>query len=163
MTNANKDTRAEDQAKAQLESIKDMMARLEHVRDCNGDNCTLTDKQLYDGINLYYTKKLTRKQRDEAIADYHDEDAAQSAISEDPLDVQVRSDWHTPGEQGENAEYYILLCTGGPAVRIVGDLDQYGRPDSARIEYQDWFTPWVEYRGEDHEAVLAYAQYLVSI
>lgn len=157
--------RAESQAKAQLESVKDMMKRLEHVRECNGDNCTLTDKELYAGINLFYTKKLTRKQRDEAIEQYHDEDAAISAINEDPLSVQVRSDWHTPGEQGEDSEYEILLCTGGPAVRIVGDLDGHGQPDSARLQYQDWFTPWVEYitNGDDHDAILAYAQYLVGL
>jgi len=31
----------------------------------------------------------------------------------------------------------ILLCTGGPVVRIVGDLSQHHEPDSARLEYQD--------------------------
>ena len=41
-------------------------------------------------------------------------------------------------------EFEILLCTGGPACRIVGDLDESCQPSSARIEHQDWGTPWTE-------------------
>ncbi|MDR6858912.1 hypothetical protein J2W96_005244 [Variovorax guangxiensis] len=44
----------------------------------------------------------------------------------------------------DDEEFEILLCTGGPTVRIVGDLDHHGEPDRARIEYQDWFEPWRE-------------------
>jgi hypothetical protein len=40
------------------------------------------------------------------------------------------------------SEFMILLCTGGPAVRIRGELDRYSEPEKPRIEYQDWFTPW---------------------
>ncbi len=69
-------------------------------------------------------------------------DGALTRIYEDPLSVEVRGAWHVPGEQGVNAaEFAVLLCTGGPAVRIRGDLHR-GEPDSAWVEYQDWFTPW---------------------
>ena len=71
-------------------------------------------------------------------------DAALQRINENALSVQVRSGWYTPGGSSEAAEYEILLCTGGPAVRIVGDLDEYDRPIYARIQYQDWFTPWID-------------------
>jgi len=84
------------------------------------------------------------------------EDSMREAITEDALSVEVRSDWHYPGsEDGKPTEFNILLCTGGPAVRIIGDLDQYMQPDSARIEYQDWGTPWTEYftADEDQEAL----------
>lgn len=96
-----------------------------------------------------------------AAGDYESQDAAREAINSDPLEIQVRSDWYAPGEESEPGEYKILLCTGGPAVRIVGDLDQYKQPSSARIEYQDWFTPWtelVDIESAEQEALLTYAQ-----
>ena len=78
-----------------------------------------------------------------------DSDAAyqhMQRIADHPLHVLVRSDWTLPGDSMEAAEYQILLCTGGPAVRIVGELDR-GTPCSARLEYQDWDTPWLPYFG----------------
>lgn len=94
-------------------------------------------------------------------SDRHREEA-QEAIQEDALSVEVRSDWHAPGD-GDNkpTEYKILLCTGGPACKIIGELSQYGEPETARVEYQDWGTPWTEYRettSEEDEAILTYAQ-----
>ena len=58
-----------------------------------------------------------------------------------------------------SAEYKITLCTGGPAVRIVGELDN-GYPHSASLEYQDWGTPWTAYwlKEEEEEILLEYAQ-----
>ena len=65
-----------------------------------------------------------------------------------PLSVLVRSGWHFPGETFESAEFEILLSTGGPACRIIGELDrgsvawQSGcRPV---MQHQDWFKPWIE-------------------
>jgi hypothetical protein len=65
-----------------------------------------------------------------------------------PLSVLLRSGWHSPGETFESAEFEILLSTGGPACRIVGELDrgevawQAGcRPT---IQHQDWGTPWTD-------------------
>lgn len=78
-----------------------------------------------------------------------DDDArekAQQEIQEDPLSIQVRSGWHAVGEESTPEEFEILLDTGGPAVRIVGELDR-GEPTRARLETQDWGTPWTEYRG----------------
>lgn len=71
---------------------------------------------------------------------------AQQTIQEDPLSVLVRSQWYTPGSVPEPpAEYEILLSWGGPATRIVGDLNEYSEPSTARLEVQDWFLPWTEY------------------
>lgn len=94
-------------------------------------------------------------------------DEARTRIEEDALSVQVRSGWYQPGASKEDRdpyEYEILLCTGGPACRIVGDLSEHCEPCSARIEVQDWFTPWTEYRPkvgpDDHNSepiLLAYA------
>lgn len=89
----------------------------------------------------------------------HDGNAALRDIHEDPLSLSVRSDWHTPGEQFDAAEYQILLSWGGPASRITGLLDD-GDPATATLEYQDWFTPWVGYpiTREDEETLLEYAR-----
>ena len=116
--------RAEDQARAQLDSIIEMVQAL----DTEDDDAR---------------------------------EAAEQTIQEDALSVQVRSGWYSPGTTPEAEEYEILLCTGGPAVRITGQLGRYNEPDTARIEYQDWFTPWTEFldtSAEEGEAVLTYAQ-----
>jgi hypothetical protein len=86
---------------------------------------------------------------------------AEQTIHEDPLSVEVRSPWYTPGsEPGEPEEFMILLCTGGPACRIIGKLDQHGEPETARIEYQDWGIPWTEYRlnRDKEKTVLTYCR-----
>jgi hypothetical protein len=70
---------------------------------------------------------------------------ARQRIHEDALSVEVRSGWYVPGVRDADtkpAEYQILLCTGGPACRIIGDLNEYGEPETARLEVQDWFQPW---------------------
>lgn len=153
------DTRAKDQAKAQLDSIVEVVKRLNHARECDGTRCDLSAKEILEGINLHYEEGI--KASDEERKEYHDKEAARQAIEEDPLSVQVRSDWHSPGEEKEPSEYEILLCTGGPAVRIVGELDEYQQPTSAGLQYQDWFTPWESYSNttnEEDEALLAYAR-----
>ena len=124
---------AQEEAQAQLESIKEMV-----------ENLRAADDQVRDGGD-----DLTREK-------------AELAITESPLEVAVRSDWHEPGISAKEAlaaEYKILLCAGGPAVRIIGTLGKY-EPDSARIEYQDWGTPWTEYRmsHDDEQIVLEYAR-----
>lgn len=78
-------------------------------------------------------------------------------ITEYPLDVSVRSDWYHLGDTPEPAEYMILLSAGGPALRITGDLDKYNEPASARLEYQDWGTPWTPVKlDDDNEETLMY-------
>ena len=72
----------------------------------------------------------------------------QSEIEQSVLEVSVRSGWCPPGTKDfKPAEYCIvLLSTGGPAVRIVGELSEHFEPTSARLEIQDWFIPWTEWR-----------------
>ena len=117
---------ARDQAKAQLQSITEMVGALRAAID-----------------------------RDDSL------EQAVEAIHADALSVQVRSDWYDPGSEGNSpTEYNILLCTGGPAVRIIGTLSEYLEPDSAHMQYQDWGTPWTDYplTSEEEAIVLEYAQ-----
>jgi len=82
-------------------------------------------------------------------------------ISEGALEVSVRGGWHSPGDkQGSKPiEYYILLGTGGPAARIIGELSEYGEPENVRFQYQDWFKPWTDAHlsDEDENTLLEYA------
>jgi len=88
-------------------------------------------------------------------------DEARQAILEDPLSVEVRSGWHTPGDRSGDEEYMILLCTFAVvAVRIIGSRDPWAEPDSAHIEYHNWGTPWIRLptSGDDDDALLDYAR-----
>lgn len=87
-----------------------------------------------------------------------DRDDAERRIHEDALSVEVRSGWHTPGD-GNTAptEFKILITTGGPAVRIIGELNEHAEPICAWLEVQDWGTPWTEYTNADDATLLAYA------
>lgn len=140
---------AENQAIAQLESIQAMVTRLEHAQQCDGDiwDCDLDGDVLLEALQ-------------NGVIDvdyYHDEDEARQRINEDPLSVQVRSDWHDVGADSFPAEYEILLMTGGPAVRIIGELTN-NEPTRARLQYQDWGTPWTElFNPRDMQALISYA------
>lgn len=85
----------------------------------------------------------------------------EEAIQEKPLSVEVRSGWVSNYQDRMiAAEYNILLCTGGPAVRIIGELNQHEEPESARLEHQDWGTSWTEFfipRGKARDALLQFA------
>jgi hypothetical protein len=95
--------------------------------------------------------------------DDDDDDAlekARQAINEDPLSIEVRAGWLSLGESEPDntpVEYRILLGTGGPAVRIVGELDIHGEARTATLQVQDWGTPWTDYHC-DESTLLAYVQ-----
>jgi len=92
-----------------------------------------------------------RKARD--AEDNKAEDAAREAIENSALSVEVRDGWRVPGSResmdltDDPAEGCILLCTGGPAVRLIFDLEG-GSASEVSVEYQDWGTPWTPLRHE---------------
>jgi hypothetical protein len=150
---------ADEYAHRSIESLRDMLDALEHAERCDKPGCkhgseTCTVK-LADG------RRVKQMKHDNPEA-WHDPERARQAIQEDPLSIEVRSGWHTPGDEDGNkpAEYNILLGTGGPAARIIGELDEHGQPETATFEFQDWFKPWTAARvSQDEEAVmLKYAQ-----
>ena len=105
-----------------------------------------TDNRAYDQAiaQMDSISDMLRRYREAQEAEgYADMEAVEQEIYEDPLEISVRSLWTPLGHAMEADEFRILLCTGGPAVQIVGDLDEdrsvFGQP---RLEYQDWFTPW---------------------
>lgn len=92
-----------------------------------------------------------------------DTENTREAIESNALEVLVRSGWIAPGntEDAEYTEFKILLCTGGPAVRIIGTLDEHSQPETANLEYQDWGTPWTEYQldNDDNTTLLDFARH----
>ena len=84
-------------------------------------------------------------------------ETALEAIQQDALSVEVRSDWVSPGEKMTAGQFNILLCTGGPAVRIMGELDEHGEPYRAWLECQDWGTQWTQVFNVSQDTLLAYA------
>lgn len=91
-----------------------------------------------------------------------DEDTIRQRIDEGPLSVQIRDGWRSPGSEGEPEEYEILLSTGGPALRLFGQLGAYCEPHGAPLlQWQDWGTPWTTYHDtttEEDEALEEYAR-----
>lgn len=97
-------------------------------------------------------QKVTDLRLAESGDDQEATDSCRESIESDPLSVQVRDGWRTPGEKGEPHEYEVLLSTGGPALRIYGQLDEHDEPDDdPRLQWQDWGTPWTDYALSDSE------------
>jgi hypothetical protein len=82
------------------------------------------------------------------------DDDARRAIHEDALSVEVRSDWREPGGDAAASEFRVLLCTGGPAVQIRGELSEHGEPTRAWLQCQDWFTSWQDVVVDRNGAVI---------
>lgn len=140
------DNDAEQQARSQLASICGMVAALEldYLRLDELEGLDETERKLDENEELADLKATA--------GNCKDQDDARTAIQEDPLSVEVGiSDYFAPGDVPKPDEFCILLCTGGPAVRIVGDLDENAEPSRPRLQYQDWGTPWTELVSMDRD------------
>ncbi len=90
----------------------------------------------------------------------HDQvaEGIEEAMREAPLSVAVRSsEWHDPGTSQDLKpdEFQILLSTGGPALRVMGELNGWIEPSRCWLEHQDWGTPWTQYFSRSAERVTA--------
>lgn len=143
-----KEERALKQARAQMNAISTYVSRLRHARICDGGSeCALTDREIYDGLNMVWIGiKATSDER----AQYHSEEEILKTITGQVISLTVRSSWEKVDAELNPAEYNILLCTGGPAVRIIGDLDATGKPESAHMEYQDYDIPWMDMADDEN-------------
>lgn len=95
------------------------------------------------------------KELEQEAGDCSDADEARERIQEDALSVRIFGE-RVNGEW-EADRFELLLATGGPAVRILGELDGNNEPCRAWIEVQDWGTPWTQYFDADSDVLLAYA------
>ena len=112
-------------------------------------------KSAYESIEEMVTNlNQAREDEDDTAIE-----AAEQTIHEDPLSVRVRDGWRSPGAQSDGPdEYEILLSTGGPATRIVGELDDHCEPSTARLQSQDWYTTFETFHDADEEVLLAYCR-----
>lgn len=143
-----------------IDSIRDMVKalncdydRLEELRDMKED---------YDPHENIVAWKDTEEaeelaELEDQAGDCTDRYDAETRIQEDPLSIEYRSGWVSSREDMEPEEFCILLSTGGPASRIVGEIRD-GQAHRPRLEVQDWGTAWTEFQhnSEDIEALEAY-------
>lgn len=157
-----------------LECDRDRLEELKEARESRQsdvDNAeTDTDKRNALEVLAAWDKENAEELAELTAASMIDdnimtEDEAREHIQDSVLEVSVRGDWYSPGtaseEQEGPCEFRILLTTGGPACRIMGELDAFNQPCRAWIEYQDWGTGWQELHGDDapsQEEILTFAQ-----
>ena len=87
--------------------------------------------------------------------DYDQQDELRESVLNSALSVEFRSGWYSsPEDETKAEEFKILLSTGGPALRIIGKLDDYG-PIEPKLQHQDWGTPWTDFEiTEDQQKAL---------
>jgi len=131
---------ARQQAEAQLNRIQQIMQWYDHANNCESSRKCDHDLTAATDYGLTFDESF-------------DVDTVTQAINETPLSVEARGGWLPVGtyEPDRPTDYRILLSTGGTAVRIVGWLDGSGNPETARLEYQDWGTPWTVYTDHDYD------------
>ena len=163
---------AKQQAAAQYDSIAEMVAaseldwdRLEELRDLlENHEFDMADETDPKPFNIAFPDEAEKLAELEEIAgDCADLEEAMQRIYEHPLSIDFRSGWGSDPQSLEAEEFQIMLCTGGPAVRIMGELGFDGEPDRAWLEYQDWGTPWTQYFDIDADVLKSYARWHISI
>jgi hypothetical protein len=93
-----------------------------------------------DDIRRLHNAFLEAMQTSDADVEEVEEEARQQVLS-----VEVRTGWHDPSEPPSQPEEGCLtLTTGGPALRLLVDLDCDAEPLECRLQHQDWGTPWTD-------------------
>ena len=140
-----------------LEELRDERDGFEFDEDVNtaadGPNYP-NNKAAWEGENPDDAEEL--KELEDEAGECGDREDAEQRIQEDALSVRVFGERIDGEWQADKFE--LLLTTGGPAVRIMGELDDNCEPDRAWLEVQDWGTPWTQYFPADQDTLLAYAR-----
>lgn len=86
------------------------------------------------------------------------EEEARERIEQDALSVEVRSGWTNVSTLSEVSaeEFRIVLCTGGPHVELLGELEN-GTPHNIVMRYRDWGESGeLEFDTQQREAIETY-------
>jgi hypothetical protein len=166
------DTHGLIQAAAQAASVADMVAalncdfdRLQELRDERDDLTSAAEDPESNDEQAEAVAALAAWDDENAAelndlehtaGDCADQDDARARIQEDALSVEVRSAWDVVGGDTTAAEFRIVLCTGGPHVEIMGELDQHQQPCRAWMQYQDWGTPMAQFFSVEQSTLLEY-------
>jgi hypothetical protein len=162
--------------KSAADSIAEMVAalecdydRLEELREERDDLRAEFDAEPANaGVDFMNWARnqtaLTSEEVDEFIAletaagDCESRDDAEQRIQESSLEITLSGEWNL-GDTPKADKAYILLGTGGPATRIVCELDVTMEPHRAYIQAQDWGTQWTDCLGViDQDTLLTYCQ-----
>ena len=127
--NATEEKRSADakrQARAQLNTIIELVDKLQWLNERENDRATV---EIEEGYPL-------------------DREGVEQYAYENALSVCVRrAAWRTLDDPDTKPdEFQILLCCGGPHVEIRGELNEHMEPENATLHYQDWFTGLIEFR-----------------
>ena len=130
---------SESQAFTQIESITDYFNLNNWTSAIESLGFKYLEKEAFD--TLYGDRREVKeylKYEDELSTERIDE-----LIHQEPLEVATRSQWTEIGSAAydEPGDFKIVLCLGGPAVRIFGSCEG-GYPSDIELQHQDWFTPW---------------------
>ena len=103
----------------------------------------------FEEISFLNSLNPTTQEQEDRIEEIN-QDVLNSALS-----VEFRSGWYSSlDDELVPEEFKILLTWGGPALRIIGELDNYG-PVNPKLQYQDWGTPWTDFQiTEDQQKAL---------
>lgn len=151
-----------DELKSELADLTDAIKTAEEDLEAHPGDASFEDEIAIarDGLKEWNEDNAQElADLKEAAGDCEDSDEAHERITEDALTVEVRNHWHTPGaDDTKPTDFRILLCTGGPAVQIRGEINEYGEPERAWLEYQDWGTQWARYFDASQDTLLSYAR-----
>ena len=87
--------------------------------------------------------------------DYNQQDELRESILNSALSVEFRSGWYSsPEDETKAEEFRILLSTGGPALRIIGEIEE-NFAVNPKLQFQDWGTLWTDFEiTEDQQKAL---------
>lgn len=134
---------------AALECDYDRLAYLRELRDECKEHLGAGDPPSH--YDMAADDKAELAELEKAAGDCESQDEARERIQDDPLEITLAGTWALGAVSISDVDVdraYILLGTGGPATRIVCELDEHMEPHRAWIEAQDWGTPWTEYHGD---------------
>lgn len=163
--NTNTENHAEEQARAQVASIVELVRaldvdydRLQELRDSANENRAIVAAYV-EKMDDWQANATAMEELEElaelesAAGDCTSEDEARERIQEDPLSIEVRSGWASSAADFEPEEFRVVLCTGGPHVELAGDLD-HGAPSRVRVLYRDWGTSGEYFPDADERAAI---------
>lgn len=157
----NKDESLKETGRCAAASIIEMVAALDVDYDRLDEMLAERNAEPETTFSPWWVAELEALKQ--AAGECASRDDAEQHIREDALSVEVRTGWYVPSDcvdardRPTAEEFRILLATGGPAVRIMGELSN-GEPERAWLEVQDWGTPWTRYFDIEQDTLLAYAR-----
>ena len=77
--------------------------------------------------------------------DYKKQEEIKESILNSALSIEFRSGWTSNPNDIELEEFKILLTWGGPALRVIGELNHYKEPENIKMQYQNWGTCWTDF------------------